>query len=113
MANGTLVFAEPWEGRLFGMAHALTDAGVFTWDDFRAALIAEIQSWEARATAQPDYRYYVCFAAALESLLRTRGALEAEALADRCATLAARAPGHDHSHDHDHDLDHDHQRSNA
>lgn len=39
-SNGELVFAEPWESRAFGMAVTLYDAGVFTWPDFQAALIA-------------------------------------------------------------------------
>ena len=33
MANGELVFDEPWQGRLFGMAVALTEAGVIDWAD--------------------------------------------------------------------------------
>ena len=41
--NGELVFAAPGEGRVFGMAVALSDCRVYAWDDFRAALIAEIE----------------------------------------------------------------------
>ena len=44
-SNGELVFAEPWESRAFGMAVTLSEAGVFTWPQFQAALIARIARW--------------------------------------------------------------------
>ncbi|MCY3957090.1 MAG: nitrile hydratase subunit beta [Chloroflexi bacterium] len=37
--NGELVFNEPWEGRAFGLAAALTENGVHDWSDFRDRLI--------------------------------------------------------------------------
>jgi len=43
-ANGELVFAEPWESRAFGMAVTLSEAGVFRWAEFQAALIARWRS---------------------------------------------------------------------
>ena len=105
MTNGELVFAEPWEGRVFGMAHALAAAGVFTWDEFRVQLIASIQRWEGAADAAATYCYYECFAQALATLLAAKGVCDAVLLAARGAELAARAPGHDHSHDHSHEHD--------
>ena len=41
--NGELVFAAPWEGRVFAMAIALQQRLAFPWNDFRHRLIAEIQ----------------------------------------------------------------------
>ena len=41
-ANGELVFAAPWESRVFGLAAALRERGLFSWDEFRAELIAAI-----------------------------------------------------------------------
>ena len=38
--NGELVFEEPWQGRVFGMAVALHERGRFEWEEFRRALIA-------------------------------------------------------------------------
>ena len=37
--NGELVFEAPWEGRVFGMAVALNDQGVYPWRDFRDQLV--------------------------------------------------------------------------
>ena len=48
--NGELVFAEPWESRAFGMAVTLYEAGLFTWPQFQAALIARIAHWQAAPT---------------------------------------------------------------
>ena len=31
--NGELVFAEPWEGRAFGLAVALNENGAYDWPD--------------------------------------------------------------------------------
>ena len=45
--NGELVFEAPWEARVFALAHHLCDAGLYSWDDFREALIAEIAQWDA------------------------------------------------------------------
>ena len=40
--NGEIVFAAPWQSRIFGLTMALHAAGTFTWDEFRARLIAAI-----------------------------------------------------------------------
>src|SRR5215510_3248953 len=75
-SNGELVFAAPWEARVFGMALALREAGAFSWDEFRARLIAEIAADRERA-------YYVSFAAALEGLLSAKGMVGAVELETR------------------------------
>jgi len=71
-SNGELVFAEPWESRAFGMAVTLADAGVFTWDEFRDALVARIAAWEAEPAPGEDFHYYRCWLGALEDRLRAR-----------------------------------------
>ncbi|HEX8237588.1 MAG TPA: nitrile hydratase accessory protein [Abditibacteriaceae bacterium] len=45
--NGELLFNEPWEGRAFGMAVALSQQGHYEWEAFRQQLIASINEWEA------------------------------------------------------------------
>src|SRR5581483_11355715 len=40
--NGELVFAAPWEGRAFGLAVALSDQGLYNWEEFRQSLITQI-----------------------------------------------------------------------
>ncbi|HKZ07236.1 MAG TPA: nitrile hydratase accessory protein [Methylomirabilota bacterium] len=68
--NGELVFAEPWQGRAFGMAVALSEAGVFAWEEFRQALIAEIAVAER---ASGPFEYYEVWLATFERLLAARG----------------------------------------
>ena len=94
MANGEVLFEAPWQGRVFGMARALAEAGVYDWDEFRARLIEEIAAWDR----QPDgeYRYYDHFLRALERLLLDKGLIGAEGLGDRVSAFAARPHGHDH-----------------
>jgi nitrile hydratase accessory protein len=68
--NGELVFAEPWQGRAFGMAVALSEQGAFSWEEFRQALIAEI------AVAEGDegrFEYYEVWLATFERLLAAKG----------------------------------------
>jgi nitrile hydratase accessory protein len=98
--NGELVFAEPWESRVFGMTVALHERGLFSWDDFRARLIDEIARAERSAA---DWSYYACWQAALEALLDGRALCKADDLGRREVLLAARPSGHDHDHDHGHD----------
>jgi nitrile hydratase accessory protein len=99
-SNGELVFAEPWESRTFGMAMALTDAGVLDWDDFRAALIARIKWWEDDPPEGERWSYYRCWQLALEDSLIANGVVTATGVSDRGGELATRPAGHDHDHDH-------------
>jgi hypothetical protein len=50
--NGEPVFNEPWESRAFGIAVAICERGLFTWDEFRDQLIAEIPH-QTRAVRTP------------------------------------------------------------
>jgi len=96
MNNGEVVFAAPWQGRAFGMARTLAEAGVFSWDEFRAHLIQIIGVWDRSAAMDADYEYYGHFLAALEAVLAEKQLLDAQLLASRIDTLAARPHGHDH-----------------
>jgi cobaltochelatase CobN len=68
--NGELVFDEPWQGRVFGMAVALHEQGLYAWDEFRQALIARIAAAEARGG---PFAYYEIWLATFEELLATKG----------------------------------------
>ena len=68
--NGELVFDEPWHGRVFGMAVALHEHGVFGWEEFRQALIARIAAAEAVGGA---FVYYEIWLATFEELLAGKG----------------------------------------
>ena len=96
LANGELLFEAPWQGRVFGMARALADQGTFTWDDFRAELIAVIGAWDAQAEDARVYYYYDRFLQALEVLLVKRGMLAEGELRAQVDALEARPHGHDH-----------------
>ncbi len=98
-SNGELVFAAPWESRVFGIAVALQEQGRFTWDEFRECLIAEIAAWErTHGGAQRDqgWSYYARWQAALETLVARKGMCLRSDLDARARTLGARRPGHDH-----------------
>ena len=94
--NGELVFAAPWESRLFGITLALSESGAFAWEEFRQRLMAEIAAWERRHDPGAQWSYYVCWRAALEQLLAAKGLCGIAELDARERELAARPAGHDH-----------------
>ena len=75
--NGELVFDEPWQGRVFGMAVALHEQGLYDWDEFRRVLIAQVQAAEARSG---PFVYYEVWLATFESLLADKGVVTREEL---------------------------------
>lgn len=95
MANGELLFEQPWQSSAFGMARALCEAGVFTWDDFRQLLIVNIQRWEQDSGTQ-TYAYYDIFLQTLTLLLVKKGLCPQAELDNRQHQLAERPHGHDH-----------------
>ena len=74
------VFREPWEARAFGMALALHERGLFTWDEWAQALAAQIRA--AQALGDPDLgnTYYRHWLAAIEALVSAKGASSPEEL---------------------------------
>ncbi|PYM76421.1 MAG: nitrile hydratase accessory protein [Candidatus Rokuibacteriota bacterium] len=78
--NGGLVFEEPWEGRIFGMAVALHDQRLYGWEEFQRSLIATIAQSESRGE---DSRYYERWLASFERLLADKGLVTPEELQDR------------------------------
>jgi nitrile hydratase accessory protein len=103
--NGTLVFAEPWERRVFGVAMALHQAGRFEWEDFRQRLIAAIAEWEAEHPDGEGYRYYDRWLVALQRVAYDADLVSVGEHEARVAAFATRPAGHDHEHPHG---DHDH-----
>jgi cobaltochelatase CobN len=84
--NGELVFAAPWEGRVFGLAVALSDNQVFAWGAFRDRLAAEIAAAEEHGDGSG---YYERWLASFERLLLDTGLLSAAELDARTAEFAA------------------------
>jgi nitrile hydratase accessory protein len=98
-SNGELVFAEPWEGRAFGLTMALVHAGTISYETFRSALIERIAAWEAAPPPGECFSYYRCWLQALERVLAGAGLVPPEDLEARAGAFAARPAGHDHRHD--------------
>ena len=74
------VFRELWEAQAFGMALALHERGLFTWDEWAQALAAQIRA--AQALGDPDLgnTYYRHWLAAIEALVSAKGASSLEEL---------------------------------
>jgi nitrile hydratase accessory protein len=90
-ANGEIVFAAPWERRVFGLAVAACRSGVCNWESFRQRLIARIADDETRP-------YWQNWAAALEDALLQTDVLEPGELDTRFGELSVRPAGFDHHH---------------
>ena len=93
MVNGELNFEAPWQGRVFAMANALCDQGLYEWSEFQDSLIAAIACEPDTSTTEA---YYLRFQTALETLLARKQVVAPEALEDRVGALAARPHDHDH-----------------
>ena len=83
------VFEEPWQAQAFALAVQLHAAGAFSWNDWAAALSAELKAAEARGESDDGSRYYEHWLAALERLVGERGLAAPQALAERKAAWAA------------------------
>jgi cobaltochelatase CobN len=73
--NGELVFDEPWQGRVFGMAVALHEQGRYEWEEFRQTLIRRIAVAEAQGG---PFVYYAIWLATFEEVLARKGLVTAE-----------------------------------
>ena len=93
--NGELVFAAPWERRLFGLTVALCRSQACDWESFRQRLIARIAQDEPRP-------YWQSWAAALEDVLADTDTLTRAELQARQQEFLTRPAGHDHHHHHHH-----------
>ncbi|MFD0915324.1 nitrile hydratase accessory protein [Pseudahrensia aquimaris] len=82
------VFNEPWEAQAFAMTIALYEQEVFTWEEWAAALSAQIHGGETRD-------YYQHWLAALEAITQAKGITSASAIDQReqdWHAAAARTP---------------------
>jgi nitrile hydratase accessory protein len=74
------VFREPWEAQAFAMALSLHERGLFTWNEWAAALADEIK--RAQAAGDPDHgdTYYRHWLATLEKLVAAKAVVTPEVL---------------------------------
>lgn len=85
--NGELIFSEPWEGRVFGMAITLHREGTYPWEEFQTRLIAEINLTGCKSGPAPDY--YEHWLAAFEKLLLDKRTMTRKEFERRIAEFAS------------------------
>src|SRR5262249_30199972 len=67
--KGGPVFAEPWQAHAFALAVRLSEAGLFSWSEWAAALGAELAAASERGESDDGSRYYHHWLAALQRLV--------------------------------------------
>jgi nitrile hydratase accessory protein len=76
--NDGPVFREPWEAQAFAMALALHGHGLFTWNEWAAALADEIKRAQAAGDPDTGETYYRHWLATLEGLIAAKGVASSE-----------------------------------
>ena len=87
--NGEIVFAAPWERRLFGVTIALCRSANCDWETFRQLLIQRI----AEDATRP---YWQSWVAALEDVLAGSSLVTPAEFDARQLEMRNRPTGHDH-----------------
>lgn len=90
-----VVFRQPWEAQAFAIAIALHERGLFSWNEWAAALADEISAAHAGGDPDTGETYYHHWLAALERLVVTKRATDATTLAryrDAWNQAASRTP---------------------
>jgi nitrile hydratase accessory protein len=72
MTAEELVFAEPWQAQAFALVVKLSEAGYFTWNEWSAALAAELAEASRRGEPDDGSRYYEHWLATLERLVAAK-----------------------------------------
>jgi nitrile hydratase accessory protein len=78
---GGPVFREPWEAQAFALAVALVARGLFGWDEWAAALGAEIRAAQQAGDPDTGATYYHHWLKALERMVAAKGIADGGALA--------------------------------
>src|SRR5262245_31444957 len=95
------VFSAPWEARAFAIALGLSQAGLFTWDEFRVRLIAEVGASDRireRDGTNRQGEYYEHFLRALEAVVAEKGIATRSELITKIAALQGPAAPDGHEH---------------
>jgi nitrile hydratase accessory protein len=74
------VFREPWEAQAFAMVLALHERGLFTWNEWAAALAHEIKAAQAAGDPDSGETYYRHWLGALERLVAEKKIADADTL---------------------------------
>lgn len=77
------VFEEPWQAQAFALTVKLHEAGHFAWAEWAETLGAEFKAAAERGEPDDGTHYYEHWLAALETLVRSKGVLDAATLLQR------------------------------
>jgi nitrile hydratase accessory protein len=89
------VFHAPWEAEVFALALQLKERGLFTWNEWAAALGDEIKKAQAAGDPDTGETYYHHWLATLERIVAAKGLADAAVLArtrDAWQHACARTP---------------------
>ena len=95
------VFSAPWEARAFAIALGLSQTGLFTWDEFREHLIAEVGTTDRireRDGTNRQGEYYEHFLRALETVVTEKGIATRSELITKFAQLQGTSAPDAHEH---------------
>jgi len=67
------VFSAPWEAQAFAMTLQLHERGLFTWNEWTDALVAEIAKAQSAGDPDAGETYYHHWLAALEGIVAQKG----------------------------------------
>ena len=70
------VFKEPWQAQAFAMAVTLSEAGLFSWQEWSSELGASIQSWQKKGDPDNGETYYLHWLETLEKMLSRKNLIE-------------------------------------
>ena len=70
------VFKEPWQARAFAIAVTLSEAGLFSWQEWSSELGASIQSRQKKGDPDDGGTYYLHWLETLEKMLSRKNLIE-------------------------------------
>ena len=70
------VFKEPWQAQAFAMAVTLSEAGLFSWQEWSSELSVSIQSRQKNGDTDDGETYYLHWLETLEKMLSRKNLIE-------------------------------------
>ena len=70
------VFKEPWQAQAFAMVVTLSEAGLFSWQEWSSELSASIQSQQKMGDPGDGETYYLHWLETLEKMLSRKNLIE-------------------------------------
>ena len=67
------IFREPWEAQSFAITLRLYEQGLFSWEEWTEALVAEIRRAQEAGDPDTGETYYLHWLAALERIVAEKG----------------------------------------